>query len=581
MSARSSRSFSQNTKDHTKSYPPVPNHLRSRSASDSSVPSRDSSARLDHNVLGVQFGSRTIPPRNSLVSRLSGDHSVSKPVNVRHVIHVEWNEELQAYTGIPDVWGDDIPQSRLSFPTGTLPAHINPRADKSSKTVSARSRGGSSCIPLHILQPSVSSGPSRDYLAEYKAQCSIEKDLHSLNISEVPGAAPGPRVFPGPRMHFRQPPFKNPNSILKVSVRNYLVKLGFDDLDREYRVENLREMLMERLSLPPERVTREHNENYSDHADDLNDVSQTETVSQETKSDDGDASHESEDVSPLPSDNGHTIKENGSPIDDDASDSYFDREGTDLLINGFVRNAYESHGVVPTEMIGLIDQSYGGLRYYREIHNILKRLNELKYSCKYYNKKEREILGCLQDIADDFGFDNEGIEDEMNQDVTDNTILPELHEWLWPEDKNDLEELAKFVSVWEQVPVGTYSPQRSLLDFKLDQAYCRITRNGLDFTFGFDFNNPEYNDQEMALTVNVGNADKTVHFENPIIRGTGNTRPLNRSYHVGVRIDVPIDDPDWQSIQKIKGKRVSMDLEIADKTGNKSFEILWPKCKSD
>eukprot|EP01083_Nonionella_stella_P107646 311984_1 len=119
------------------------------------------------------------------------------------------------------------------------------------------SRGGSSCIPLHILQPSVSSGPSRDYLAEYKAQSSIEKDLHSLNISEIPGAAPGPRVFPGPRMHFRQPPFKNPNSILKVSVRNYLVKLGFDDLDREYRVENLREMLMERLSLPPERVTRD------------------------------------------------------------------------------------------------------------------------------------------------------------------------------------------------------------------------------------------------------------------------------------------------------------------------------------
>uniref|UniRef100_A0A2P2IBX1 Kinetochore protein Ndc80 n=1 Tax=Hirondellea gigas TaxID=1518452 RepID=A0A2P2IBX1_9CRUS len=199
---------------------------------------------------------------SSKKKRNRGDHHVSHPSNVQHVLHVEWNEKLQAYTGIPDVWTQDIPQSALRFSTRQLPSHINPRFRLESETEFGDSaepkKKSKSCLPSKTEFPSWRRRLSiDDYKAEYLASVDVEYEREKVVVSELPGNAPGPRVFPGPRVHFQQPYFRNNNSILKVSVRNYLEKLGFTDLDKEYRVENLREILLDRLRLGPERVTQD------------------------------------------------------------------------------------------------------------------------------------------------------------------------------------------------------------------------------------------------------------------------------------------------------------------------------------
>lgn len=133
---------------------------------------------------------------------LDSEAVVSAPANVVRMIHVAWDEQLHAFTGVPDVWRDKIPQCINPMSTENLPEYLSPRYQE-------HKRSESLCLPARS--------------------------------SEAPAPAPPPAAPTRCRSPGRS----------KISVKDYMSRLGFADLDRQYDVSSLRESLLLKLSLEP------------------------------------------------------------------------------------------------------------------------------------------------------------------------------------------------------------------------------------------------------------------------------------------------------------------------------------------
>lgn len=92
---------------------------------------------------------------NYLAKDFHTDSDISPPCNVSRVIHVEWNKELKAFTGVPDCWIGHVPQS-AAVPTEGLPSHLHPLG---SMEQSERDDSLSSALPcLPATSRSASGG---------------------------------------------------------------------------------------------------------------------------------------------------------------------------------------------------------------------------------------------------------------------------------------------------------------------------------------------------------------------------------------------------------------------------------------
>jgi GTPase SAR1 family protein len=162
--------------------------------------------------------------------------NVSRPANVHRVIHVEWDEKRKAFTGVPDVWKDIMPQSADYIPSDLLPDYISPRPrineEKSkSNTSSLSSSSASSCLPRSNLSTSQFSD---SLIGSEKAKKQQKLKSKALASNSHIQAA-------------KQPTVSSP----QITVREYMKALGFLELDQKFSPAVLREMLLSKLSFGP------------------------------------------------------------------------------------------------------------------------------------------------------------------------------------------------------------------------------------------------------------------------------------------------------------------------------------------
>lgn len=120
---------------------------------------------------------------------------VSRPENVQRLLHIEWDEEKGAFTGVPDVWKTLMPQGYSTVSTESFPQHVAPGIQ-----LKAHPRRG-------LLR--------RDGAAD-------AAHSHRASVSPVG----------------REP---------KISLRQFIKHLGFTDLDKEYNPVQLKDILLFKL----------------------------------------------------------------------------------------------------------------------------------------------------------------------------------------------------------------------------------------------------------------------------------------------------------------------------------------------
>eukprot|EP01083_Nonionella_stella_P047920 128324_1 len=181
----------------------------------------------------------------------SSSLGISSPVNVQHVIHVEWDDQRKAYKGIPDVWHSKIPQS-VTVPTQTLPVQMQFRDARSSSSVTQSVLQRAKSVSAVHHMPSIShNNTCTPDIAKPKPN-TVPIDYMKCNDS-LAMPLPGPRVFisslnaknrSNPQfsndISLQIPDFHGLLSSQVMSISEYLSHIGIDDLSRKQSVNMIR-----------------------------------------------------------------------------------------------------------------------------------------------------------------------------------------------------------------------------------------------------------------------------------------------------------------------------------------------------